>query len=174
MAIREFKGISPTIPASCFVEDSAQVIGDVQLGEESSVWFNSVVRGDVNRVRIGKRTNIQDLTMVHVQSMRFPTIIGDEVTVGHHSVLHGCTIGNRVMVGMGAVLMDGVEIGDDCIIGAGSLLTPGTKVPAGSLVLGGPAKVRRALTDEERQQLVESASNYVGYLKEHAASRKHA
>ncbi len=171
MAIRSFRGHAPQLHPSCFVEDSAQVIGDVVLGEGASVWFNCVVRGDVNPIRIGARTNIQDLTMIHVQSHKFGTTIGEDVTVGHHVVLHGCTVGSRVLVGMGAILMDGVVVGDDCIIAAGALLTPGTQIPAGSLVLGSPAKVKRPLTAEERAHLVASAQNYVQYAQEHKASR---
>lgn len=169
MAIRSFRGITPTLHESCFIEGSAQIVGDVELGEDSSVWFNAVVRGDVNPIRIGRRTNIQDLTMVHVLSRRFGTQLGDDVTVGHHVVLHGCRIGSRVLVGMGAIVMDDVEVGDDCIVGAGSLLTPGTRVPPGSLVVGSPAKVRRALTAEERSFLLQSARNYVEYAREYRA-----
>ena len=154
MALRPFRGQSPRVDPSCFVEDSAQVIGDVELGEDSSVWFNTVIRGDVNAVRIGKRTNIQDLSMIHVTSHQHTTNLGDDVTVGHHVVLHGCTIGNRVLVGMGSVVMDGVEVGDDCIIGAGALVTPGTKIPPGSMALGSPARVKRPLTEEERSYWV--------------------
>ncbi|MFL5318974.1 MAG: gamma carbonic anhydrase family protein [Myxococcaceae bacterium] len=165
--IRSFRGHTPKIPESCFVEASAQVLGDVVLGEESSIWFNCVVRADVNPIRIGARTNIQDLTMVHVLSKKHGTSIGDDVTVGHHVVLHGCTVGSRVLIGMGAILMDGVEVGDDCIIAAGALLSPGTKIPSGSLAIGSPAKVKRALSAEERAFLTESARNYVGYSKEH-------
>ncbi|WNG36900.1 gamma carbonic anhydrase family protein [Archangium minus] len=171
MALRRFKDKTPRVHPSCFIEDSAQVIGDVELGEDSSVWFNSVLRGDVNPIRIGQRTNIQDLTMIHVTSNRYTTNIGDDVTVGHHVVLHGCTVGNRVLVGMGAIVMDGVEIGDDCIIGAGTLLTPGTKIPPGSLVVGSPGKVKRTLTDEERAFLLESAKHYVHTAADHRASR---
>jgi len=171
MALRPFRGQSPRVDPSCFVDDSAQVIGDVELGEDSSVWFNTVIRGDVNSIRIGKRTNIQDLTMVHVTSKQHPTTIGDDVTVGHHVVLHGCTIGNRVLVGMGSVVMDGVEVGDDAIIGAGALVTPGTKIPPGSLAVGSPARVKRPITDEERAFLLESAKHYVHYAAEHRASR---
>lgn len=170
MAIRSFRGHTPTIPGSCFVDASAQVIGDVVLGEDASVWFNCVLRGDVNPIRIGARTNIQDLSLIHVLSHKFGTTIGDDVTVGHHVVLHGCTVGNRVLVGMGAILLDGVEVGDDCIIAAGALLTPGTKIPPGSLVLGSPAKVKRPLTDEERANLVASAANYVKYAHEHRSA----
>ena len=169
--IRSFRGHTPRIPKSCFVDESAQVIGDVQLGEGASIWFNCVLRGDVNPIRIGARSNIQDLSLIHVLSNRYGTTIGEDVTVGHHVVLHGCTLGNRVLVGMGAILLDGVEVGDDCIIAAGALLTPGTKIPAGSLVLGSPAKVKRALTDEERASLPASAANYVRYAEEHRTSR---
>jgi carbonic anhydrase/acetyltransferase-like protein (isoleucine patch superfamily) len=163
MPLRSYKGISPRIHSSCFVEESAQVIGDVELGEQSSIWFNTVLRGDVNSIRIGQRTNIQDLSLVHVLKNRFPTHIGDDVTVGHHVVLHGCRIGNRVLVGMGAILMDDVEVGDDCIVAAGALLTPGTRIRAGSLAVGSPAKFRRSITDAERAWLLESARNYTEY-----------
>lgn len=163
MTVRAFKGISPRIHETCFIELSAQVIGDVEIGEQSSIWFNTVVRGDVNKIRIGKRTNVQDLCMVHVLHEKHATTIGDDVTVGHHVVLHGCTVGSRVLVGMGAVLMDGVEVGDDCVIAAGALLTPGTKIPAGMLAIGSPARPKRPLTQEERNWLTQSAANYVGY-----------
>jgi carbonic anhydrase/acetyltransferase-like protein (isoleucine patch superfamily) len=167
MTVRAFQGVSPVIPASCFIETSAQIIGDVRMGEGSSVWFNSVVRGDVNAIRIGQRTNIQDLSMIHVLKDRFATHLGDDVTVGHHVVLHGCRIGNRVLVGMGAVVMDDVEVGDDCIIAAGALLTPGTKIPSGMLAVGRPAKPLRPVTDSERAWLVQSAQNYVGYARQY-------
>jgi len=159
--VRPFRGVAPRVHASCFVEDSAQVVGDIEVGEDSSIWFNCVLRGDVNPIRIGRRTNVQDLTLIHVTSGRFPTVVGDDVTVGHHVILHGCTVGNRVLVGMGATVMDGAEVGDDCIIGAGALLTPGTKVPPGSLVVGSPGRVKRPLTQEERDFLLKSAQNYV-------------
>jgi carbonic anhydrase/acetyltransferase-like protein (isoleucine patch superfamily) len=168
--IRAFNGVTPKIPQSCFIEESAQIIGDVTLGEESSVWFNSVLRGDVNALRIGRRTNIQDLCMVHALKDRFGTTIGDDVTVGHHVVLHGCVVKDRVLVGMGAILMDGVEVGSDCVIAAGALLAPGLKVPDGSLVLGSPAKVKRPLTPEERAWILTSAKNYIGYAQEHRRS----
>lgn len=171
MTIRAFMGVSPRIHPSAFVEDSAQVIGDVEIGEDASVWFNSVVRGDVNPIRIGARTNIQDLSLVHVLKDRFATSIGDDVTVGHHVVLHGCKVGDRVLIGMGAILMDGAEVGDDCIIAAGALLVPGTKIPPGHLVMGSPAKVKRAITAEERAWLSQSARNYVAYSREHREGR---
>ncbi|MFB1482712.1 gamma carbonic anhydrase family protein [Corallococcus sp. RDP092CA] len=171
MALRPFRGVSPRVHPSCFVEDSAQVVGDVELGEDSSIWFNSVLRGDVNSIRIGKRTNIQDLTMVHVTSQGDATTVGDDCTVGHRVILHGCLVGHRVLVGMGAILMDGVEVGDDCIIGAGTLLTPGTKIPPGMLVVGSPGKVKRPLHDGEREFLVQSALHYVHVAAEHRSSR---
>ena len=165
--IRPFRGIHPRVGERCFIADSAQVIGDVELGPDASVWFNTVVRGDVHRIRIGARTNVQDLCMVHVTSERFGTTIGEDVTVGHHVVLHGCTVGNRVLVGMGAILLDGVEVGDDCVIAAGALLTPGSKVPPGSMVMGSPAKVRRPLSDDERAWLLRSAAHYVELSREY-------
>jgi len=169
--IRPFRGKTPRIPESCFVEESAQVIGDVELGEGASIWFNCVVRGDVNPIRIGRRTNVQDLSLIHVLSHRQGTTLGDDVTVGHHVVLHGCTVGSRVLVGMGSVLLDGVEVGDDCLIAAGALLTPGTKIPPGSLVMGSPAKVKRPLDGQERALIRDSAANYVRYGEEHKRSR---
>jgi carbonic anhydrase/acetyltransferase-like protein (isoleucine patch superfamily) len=172
MAIRAFKGVRPRIHPTAFIEDSAQVIGDVEIGEDASVWFNTVVRGDVHYIRIGARSNIQDLSMIHVLRDRAPTTLGEDVTVGHHVVLHGCRIGNRVLVGIGAVVMDEVEVGDDCLVAAGSLLTPGTKVPSGVLVLGSPARVKRDLTAEEREFVASRAANYVRYAREHRDSRR--
>ncbi len=165
--IRPFRGHTPTVPSSCFVDASAQILGDVVLGEGSSVWMNSVLRGDVQPIRIGARTNIQDLSLVHVQSRGFATNVGEDVTVGHHVVLHGCTVGNRVLVGMGAVILDGVQVGDDCMIAAGTLLTPGTVIPPGQLVLGSPGRVKRPLTEAERAFLLESAQAYAGYALEY-------
>jgi carbonic anhydrase/acetyltransferase-like protein (isoleucine patch superfamily) len=172
MTIRSFRGKHPRIHPGAFVEDSAQLIGDVEIGEDASIWFNTVVRGDVHYIRIGARTNIQDLSMVHVLGGRSPTIIGDDVTVGHHVVLHGCRIGNRVLVGMGAVLLDDVEVGDDCLVAAGSLVTPGTKIPAGMLALGSPARVKRELTPEEHELVASRAVNYVRLAREHRDSRR--
>jgi carbonic anhydrase/acetyltransferase-like protein (isoleucine patch superfamily) len=161
--IRTFKGTSPTVDPSAYVDQSAQVIGDVHIGSESSIWMNVVIRGDVNHIRIGKRSNIQDLTMVHVMRETHPTIIGDEVTVGHSAVVHGTTIEDRVLIGMGAVLLNGVHIESDCVIAAGTLLTEGTRIPARSLVMGRPGKVKRQLTDEEVAEIRWYADNYVSY-----------
>ena len=170
MTVRGFQGMRPRIHPSAFIEPSAQVIGDVEIGEGSSVWFNTVIRGDVNPIHIGARTNIQDLSMVHVLKDKYATVIGDDVTVGHHVVLHGCQVGHRVLIGMGAILMDDVHVGDDCIIAAGALLTPGTRISAGSLAVGSPAKVKRPITEQERAWLRTSAQNYVGYAKAHRES----
>ncbi len=161
--LRSFKGQSPRVDATAYVDESAQVVGDVEIGAESSVWMNVVIRGDVHHIRIGKRTNIQDLTMVHVMRETHPTIIGDEVTVGHSAIVHGVTIENRVLVGMGAVLLNGFHIVEYCVIAAGSLLTEGTRVPARSLVMGRPGKVKRALTDMEIAEIRWYADNYVTY-----------
>lgn len=157
----------PQIHETAFVAPSADIVGEVAIGSHSSVWFQCVVRGDVHSIRIGQRTNIQDHSMLHVTRKKSPLTIGDEVTVGHRATLHGCTIGNRVLVGMGAIILDDAEIGDDCVVGAGALVTKGTKVPAGSLVMGVPAKVARELKPEEREFLPQSAANYVGDAMEY-------
>ena len=163
--IHPFKGTKPEIDASALVVDSAQIIGDVKIGEESSVWFNAVIRGDVNYIRVGKRTNIQDGCVLHVARKTLPLEIGDEVTVGHNVILHACKIGSQCLIGMGAIVMDGSEIGEHSIVGAGSLVTPQTKIPPKSLVLGSPAKVKRELTEEEIRRIRESAANYVGDIE---------
>ena len=142
---------------------SAQVIGDVHLGAESSIWMNVVVRGDVHYVRIGARTNIQDLTLVHVMRHTHPTVIGDDVTVGHGAVVHGCIVENRCLIGMGAILLNGCRIGTGSIVAAGTLVPEGFVVPPGSMVMGAPGKVRRQLTPEEDASIKRYADNYVGY-----------
>lgn len=172
--IRSFKNIRPTVDASAYVDQSAQVIGDVHIGAESSVWMNVVIRGDVNHIRIGKRTNIQDLTMIHVMRETHPTIIGDEVTVGHSAVVHGTTIEDRVLIGMGAILLNGVHIEHDCIIAAGTLLTEGTRIPARSLVMGRPGKVKRQLTDEEVAEIRWYSDNYVNYRLDYSTESRPA
>ena len=165
--IRPFKGIQPTVEPDVYVDESAQVIGDVVIGAESSVWMNVVIRGDVNRIRIGRRTNIQDLTMVHVMRDTHPTVIGDEVTIGHSAVVHGATIEDRVLIGMAAVLLNGVHVGHDSIVAAGTLLTEGTRIPPRSLVMGRPGKVKRELTDAEVEEIRWYADNYVRYRLEY-------
>src|SRR6187549_596833 len=159
--LRPYKGRLPVVDPTAYVDQSAQVIGDVEIGAESSVWMNVVIRGDVNRIRIGRRTNIQDLTMVHVMREAHPTLIGDEVTIGHSAVVHGATIEDRVLIGMAAVLLNGVHVGHDSIVAAGTLVAEGTRIPPRSLVMGRPAKVRRELTDAEVAEIRGYADNYV-------------
>ena len=161
--IRPFKNISPVVDPTAYVDESAQVIGDVHIGAESSVWMNVVIRGDVNHIRIGKRTNIQDLSLLHGMTRTHATVIGDEVTVGHTAIIHGATVEDRVLVGMGAVLLNGVHVESDCVIAAGTLLTEDTRIPARSLVMGRPGKVKRALTDIEVAEIRWYADNYVNY-----------
>lgn len=165
--IRIFQGITPTVPKSCFIDTTAVVIGDVVMGEYCSVWFNAVIRGDVNYIRIGERTNVQDLCMLHVTHDTHPLIIGSGVTIGHNVVLHGCTIQDRVLVGMGAIIMDGAVIGEDSVVGAGALVVEGTVVPPKSLILGSPAKVKRPVTEKELAWVRESAENYIRYARQY-------
>ena len=161
--LRSYRSVFPTVHPSAFVDASAQLIGDVLLGQESSVWMNVVVRGDVNYVRIGARTNIQDLTLVHVMRNTNPTVIGDDVTVGHSAVVHGCTIEDRCLIGMGAMLLNGCRIGTGSIVAAGALVLEGIVVPPGSMVMGLPGQVRRSLTPEEDASIKWYADNYVRY-----------
>ena len=161
--LRPFRSVFPTVHSSAFVDQSAQVIGDVHLGPESSVWMNVVIRGDVNYIRIGSRSNIQDLTLVHVQFQTHPTIIGNDVTVGHSAVIHGCTIEDRCLIGMGAILLNGCKIGTGSIVAAGTLVPEGMIIPPGSMVMGVPGKVRRALTPEEDATVSLFAERYVNY-----------
>jgi carbonic anhydrase/acetyltransferase-like protein (isoleucine patch superfamily) len=159
------EGRCPQIAADVFVEESARVIGEVTIGRLSSVWFNVVIRGDVNFIRIGERTNIQDCSVVHVTHETHPTHIGDDVTVGHNVTLHGCTVRDRCLIGMGSLILDGAVISDDVMVAAGSLVTPGTVIPPRTLAMGSPAKPRRDLTEEEVAHLRQSAQNYVQYAK---------
>jgi carbonic anhydrase/acetyltransferase-like protein (isoleucine patch superfamily) len=161
--LRPYRGRLPVVDPTAYVDASAQVIGDVEIGSESSVWMHVVVRGDVNRIRVGRRTNLQDGTVVHVMHDTHPTTIGDDVTIGHGAIVHGCTIADRVLIGMGAVVLNGAVIESDAIVAAGSLVPEGAVIPARSLVMGSPAKVRRPLTDEEVASILEYAGNYVRY-----------
>jgi gamma-carbonic anhydrase len=159
--LRAFRGVRPTVDPSAFVDQSAQVIGDVHIGPESSVWMNAVIRGDVHAILIGARTNVQDGSVVHVQTGAYPTTIGDEVTVGHGAIVHGCTIEDRCLIGMGAILLNGVTVSADSIVAAGSLVPEGFVVPPRSLVMGSPAKVRRGLGEAELESLRDYAVRYV-------------
>jgi carbonic anhydrase/acetyltransferase-like protein (isoleucine patch superfamily) len=160
-----FQNTTPRTDSSSYIVESALVIGDVTIGAESSIWFNAVIRGDVNYIKIGKRTNIQDGCVLHVAREKYPLIIGDEVTVGHNATLHACTIESRCLIGMGATVMDGSNIGENCIIGAGSLVTPNTVIEPGNMVMGSPAKVKRILTGNEIHSIIKSASHYVNDIK---------
>jgi carbonic anhydrase/acetyltransferase-like protein (isoleucine patch superfamily) len=144
-----------------FNSDGCFIVGDVEIGEDASVWFGSVLRGDVNYIRVGARTNIQDQTIVHVSSKGLPTIVEEEVTVGHRVTLHACHVERGCLIGIGAILMDGVRVGANSLVGAGTLLTPGTQIPPRSLVVGSPGRVKRELTDDELASLEQSWRNYV-------------
>lgn len=168
----EFKlaGLQPKIDSSCFIAPGAIVIGDVEIGSDSSLWYNSILRGDVFPIRIGRRTNIQDICMGHVTAGTHPLIVGDEVTVGHRAVLHGCTIEDRVLIGIGAIVMDGAHVGEESLIAAGAVVTPRTKIPSGTLAMGAPARIKRDLNPEERKAFVVSAEHYVHLAKQHRES----
>jgi gamma-carbonic anhydrase len=161
--LRAYKGITPRVHPTAYVDTTAQVIGDVEIGEASSVWMNAVVRGDVHWIRIGARSNVQDNTTVHVMNATNPTTIGDDVTIGHGAIIHGCTLHDRILVGMGAIILNGVVVGEDSIVAAGTLLTEDTRVPPRSLVMGSPGKVRRELTDEDVRSIRVYAERYVEY-----------
>ena len=167
--LRPHRGRVPRVHPTAYIDDSAQVIGDVEIGEESSVWMAAVIRGDVNRIRIGRRTNVQDGTVVHVMTGTHPTTVGDEVTIGHGAIVHGCTIEDRCLIGMGAILLNGVTVGSQSIVAAGSLLPEGTTVPPGSLVMGSPARVKRSLTGPEIASVRSFAERYVAYRLDYMA-----
>jgi gamma-carbonic anhydrase len=166
--LRPFRNVVPTIDPSAYVDESAQVIGDVVLGPESSIWLNAVVRGDVNYIRIGPQSNLQDGVIVHVNHQpSYPTIVGERVTVGHAAILHGCVVEDRCLIGMGAILLNGSHVGNDSIVAAGTLVSERTVIPPRSLVMGSPGKVRRTLTDAELAFILEGAANYVRYRLEY-------
>lgn len=148
------------IDKTVFIADGARVLGDVEIGKNSSVWFNAVIRADSNSIKIGERSNVQDNAVIHT-SRDFGVRIGDNVTIGHGAIVHGCTVKNNVMIGMGAIVLNGAVIEENCIIGAGALVTQGKVIPAGSLVLGNPAKVVRSLTDSEISSITDNAASYV-------------
>ncbi len=159
--IHSYRTVVPRIHPTAFVHESAHVIGDVELGEDASVWFCSVLRADVNAIRIGRGTNIQDGTVIHVNRRGQPTVLEEFVTVGHGARLHGCHIASHCLVGIGAIVLDGAELGEECLVAAGSVVAPGTKVPPRSLLMGTPARVRREITEEDRELIRRSARNYI-------------
>ena len=166
--LRPYRNVVPTIDPSAYVDESAQVIGDVVVGAESSIWLNAVVRGDVNYIRIGRQSNLQDGVIVHVNHQpSYPTIVGERVTVGHAAILHGCVVEDRCLIGMGAILLNGSHIGSDSIVAAGTLVPERTVIPPRSLVMGSPGKVTRALKDTELGLILEGAANYVRYRLEY-------
>ena len=160
MAIYELDGVGPTVAPSAWVADSAQVMGRVVLGEDASVWFGSVVRGDTESITIGAGSNIQDASVLHAD-MGKPLVVGERVTVGHQVMLHGCTIGDESLIGIGAVVLNGARIGKHCLVGAGALVTEGKEFPDGSMIIGSPAKAVRALTPEQIEGLRSSAQHYI-------------
>ena len=165
--IRPFGSVHPQINDSAYIDESAQVIGDVQVGEESSIWCNATVRGDMFFIRIGNRTNVQDNSVIHTRTGTHPTILEDEVTIGHSVTLHGCYIERGSLIGIGSIVLDDVRVGSQSLIAAGCLLTPGTIIPPRSLVMGAPAKVKRPLTDEEVASLDLFWENYVTYSRKY-------
>lgn len=163
MALIKARGFTPQIGKDVFLAEGAQVIGQVEVGDGSSIWYNTTVRGDVMPIKIGRETNIQDGSVLHGTFGRFACEVGDRVTIGHSVILHGCKIGTRCLIGMGSIVMDGAEIGEFSVVGAGSLVTEGKKFPPKSLIMGRPAVFKRALTDEEIKFLEQSADNYLLY-----------
>ena len=168
--LRPYKGVRPRVHGTAYVDDSAQVIGDVEIGDASSIWMNAVVRGDVHWIRIGARSNVQDGTVVHVMNDTHPTTIGDDVTVGHAAIVHGCTIENRVLIGMGAILLNGAHIGEGSIVAAGTLVPEETRIPPRSLVMGSPGRVKRTLSDAEVASILQFSERYVEYRLDYMAS----
>jgi carbonic anhydrase/acetyltransferase-like protein (isoleucine patch superfamily) len=167
--IRPFGSVHPQIHGSAYVDESAQVIGDVQLGSESSIWCNATVRGDMYYIRIGDRSNVQDNSVIHTRTGSHPTILEDEVTIGHSVTLHGCYIEQGSLIGIGSIVLDDVRVGAQSLVAAGCLLTPGTIIPARSLVMGAPAKVKRPLTEEEVGSLNLFWQNYVEYTRKYCS-----
>src|SRR2546428_1641453 len=169
--IRPFRGVHPQIHPTAFIEESAQVIGDVHIGEESSLWCNAVARGDMYYIRIGNRTNVQDNSVIHTRTGTHPTILEDEVTVGHSVTLHGCYVERGSLIGIGSIVLDDARVGAQSLVAAGSLISPGTIIPPHSLVMGMPARVKRPLTDEEVAGLELFLKKYVDYTPPHLKKR---
>ena len=169
--IHPYRGVVPKVHPSAWIADSADVIGDVELGEESSVWFSTVIRGDVHFIRVGRGTNLQDGTVVHVDRNGTPTILGDYVTVGHAARLHGCHIKSNCLIGIGAVVLDGAVLEEECVVAAGAVVSPGTQVPRGSLLMGAPARVKRSVTEKDLELIYRSAKSYIGLAAEYRVAR---
>src|SRR5947209_3551634 len=161
--IRSYQGVTPVIPTSCYVDASEQVIGDVELGPQASIWMNAVVRGDVNSIRIGSKSNVQDCAVLHGMRYLYPVIVGEMVTIGHNATVHGCVLEDAVLVGIGATILNNARIGEGSIIAAGAVIPEQTVIPPNSLVAGVPGKIRRALGDEDRALILKYAQNYLDY-----------
>ncbi len=168
--ILTFEGATPTLGEDVYIAEGARVIGNVELGDQASVWYNSVLRGDLEKITVGARTNIQDGTVIHIESGQFATHIGEGVTIGHKALVHACTIGDNCLIGMGSIILDGAVIEDNCLVAAGAVVTPGKTFPAGSLILGSPARAVRELSDEEIEGFRESAAHYVELARRHRDS----
>lgn len=165
--LRAYQGTSPQVGQGCYIDHSAQVIGDVVLGDHSSIWMNAVVRGDVNSIRIGANSNIQDCSVLHGMLNKYKVIVGDWVTVGHSVTLHGCTVGDRCLIGMGAILLNDAKIGEGSIIAAGTVIPEGTVVEPRSLWVGTPGKFKKHLDDAAQQSILQYAKNYLGYTEQY-------
>jgi carbonic anhydrase/acetyltransferase-like protein (isoleucine patch superfamily) len=163
--IRRYQGKTPVIPASCYVDVSAQLIGDVELGEQASVWMNAVLRGDVNSIRVGARSNVQDCAVLHGMRYVYPVIVGEMVTIGHNATVHGCVLEDEVLVGIGATILNNARVGEGSIIAAGAVVPEQMVIPANSLVVGVPAKIKKTLGDEDRKLILKYANNYLDYTK---------
>jgi carbonic anhydrase/acetyltransferase-like protein (isoleucine patch superfamily) len=163
--LRSYQGIVPVVPASCYVDLSAQIIGDVVLGEHASVWMNAVLRGDVNSIRIGAKSNVQDCAVLHGMRHLYPVIVGEMVTIGHNATVHGCVLEDAVLVGIGATILNNARIGEGSIIAAGAVIPEQTIVPPNSLVAGVPGKVKKTLGDEDRKMILQYAQNYLDYTE---------
>jgi len=165
--IKKFRNKTPIIPNSCYISESVDIIGEVELGEEVNIWFGTVIRGDMNYIKIGSRTNIQDNSTVHVTTGIAPTIIGNGVTIGHNAIIHGCTIEDNCLIGMGSIIMDNALIGENSLIGAGAVVPPNMKIPPNSLVVGLPAKVVRQINKTEKSEIFERAQHYIDFANEY-------
>ena len=169
--IRSYKGITPTIPPTCYIDESAQIVGDVVLGEHASIWMNAVIRGDVHEIRIGANSNVQDNSVLHGMKGQYGVYLGEYVTVGHSVTLHGCTIEDRCLVGMGSIILNGAMIGAGSIIAAGTLIPEKVVVEPGSLWMGSPGRLRRKLEAADAESIMRYARNYLGYKEEYLRER---
>jgi carbonic anhydrase/acetyltransferase-like protein (isoleucine patch superfamily) len=168
--IRTFAGKRPVIASNVFLAETCAVIGDVEIGEHSTIWYATTIRGDVMPIRIGARTSVQDGTVVHVTAGRFGTTIGNDCTIGHGAIIHACVVEDLCLIGMGSIILDGARIGRGSLVGAGALVTPGTDIPPNSLVIGSPAKVKRPVNEKEREQITYGAAHYVELGRSYLAS----